>query len=152
MKYIFIAWATPLLLFWGWYFLSLNDMHFGYVMLSRGMHDLVFGLYGDILGIDPQVIPGLVAKACIVDTLLICAIWAFRRRRELAAWWRRSWTKYASASAPAQALEPVQNTLKNEGGRGRIDPRGAFLSRNVHLDKRTLGRYGGQPLVPEGER
>lgn len=143
MKYVFIAWAAPLLLFWGWYFLSLNDMHFGYVMLSRAMHDLVFGLYGDILGVDPQIIPGLVARACIVDTLLIGAIWAFRRRRELGAWWRAIRTKYASSSAGAQSLEPVENALKNEGRRGRINPRGAFFTRNVHLDKRAFGRYRG---------
>lgn len=152
MKYVFIAWAAPLLLFWGWYILSLNDMHFGYVMLSRAMHDLIFGLYGDILGLDPEIIPGLVARACIVDTLLIGAIWVFRRRRELAAWWRRIWTKYASGSVGTQALEPVQDALKNEGSRSRIDARGAFFSRNVHLDKRSFGRHRGQPLVPEGER
>ena len=72
--------------FWGWYFLSLNDMNFGYVMLTREVHDLLFQLYGEALGVEPSTIPPLVAKACILDTLLILAIWAFRRRKAIAAW------------------------------------------------------------------
>lgn len=142
MKYVFTAWATPLLLFWGWYFLSLNDMHFGYVMLSRAVHDFVFELYGEMLGIDPAVVPGLVARACVLDTLLIGAIWAFRRRRELAGWGRRIRGRYVGASVGAQALQPVENALQNEGGRRRIDARGAFFAGNVHLYKRPFGRHG----------
>lgn len=88
MRYIFALWALPLALFWGWFFLSLNDIHFGYMILSRPMHDLVFQLYGEMLGIDPAVIPGLVAKACLFDTLLIVAIYAFRRRAAIIAWAR----------------------------------------------------------------
>ena len=55
------------MLFWGWFFLSLNDMNFGYVMLTRQVHDLVFQLYGDMLGIDPAIIPAMVARACVFD-------------------------------------------------------------------------------------
>jgi hypothetical protein len=86
MRYLIAAWVAPLGLFWGWYFLSLNDMNFGYIMLTRQVHDLFFQLYGDALGIEPSTIPLLVAKACILDTLLILAIWAFRRRKAIAAW------------------------------------------------------------------
>jgi hypothetical protein len=86
MRWVFAAWALPMTIFWGWYFLSLNDMNFGYVMLTRQVHDLFFQLYGDMLGIDPTTIPPLVAKACILDTVLILAIWAFRRRKAIAAW------------------------------------------------------------------
>jgi hypothetical protein len=50
MRYLFALWAAPLVLFWGWFFLSLNDINFGYVMLSRQLHDLVFQLYGQMLG------------------------------------------------------------------------------------------------------
>ena len=88
MRYVFALWATPLVIFWCWYYLSLYDMNFGYLMLSRQVHDLVFNVYGEILGIDPATIPGLVMRACILDTLLIMAIWAFRRRREISKWWR----------------------------------------------------------------
>lgn len=103
MKYVIAAWAAPLLLFWGWFFLSLNDMNFGYVMLSRQVHDLVFSIYGDILGVDPAAIPGMVAKACVFDTFLLMGIWGFRRRRELLAWGRRLHARYLggrSAVAP----------------------------------------------------
>lgn len=151
MKYIFAAWATPLVLFWGWYFLSLNDMNFGYVMLSRAMHDVVFGIYGDMLGIDPAIIPGLVARACVIDTLLIGAIWAFRRRRELMAWGRRVRSRHGAASAAGEAPQPVQNPLENESGRRGIDAGRPLLARNVHLDKGPFGGYRRQPLVPEGE-
>mgnify|MGYP001301482982 CR=1 FL=1 len=90
MRTLLLLWAAPLVLFWGWFFLSLNDISFGYVMLSRQLHDLVFKLYGDMLGIDPALIPGMVAKACIFDSLLVLAIWSFRRRRRHAvmAWLR----------------------------------------------------------------
>lgn len=151
MKYIFAAWATPLVLFWGWYFLSLNDMNFGYVMLSRQLHDLVFELYGEMLGIDPATIPWLVAKACMVDTLLIAAIWAFRRRRELVAWWR-GFRNGSAELVAAKPLEPIEHALQDEGGGRRVDPRRALLARNVHLQERSFGRYGRQPLIPEGER
>ena len=30
MRYLIALWAMPLALFWGWYFLSLNDINFGY--------------------------------------------------------------------------------------------------------------------------
>lgn len=86
MRYVFALWAAPLVLFWGWFFVSFNDMNFGYVMLSRQFHDLLFEIYGNILGIDPAIIPGMVAKACIVDTLLLVAFWAFRRRKLILAW------------------------------------------------------------------
>ncbi len=86
MRTLLALWVAPLVLFWGWYFLSLNDMNFGYVMLSRQLHDLVFELYGEMLGIDPAIIPGMVAKACIFDSFLVAAIVAYRRRRTIARW------------------------------------------------------------------
>jgi hypothetical protein len=86
MRYIFFFWALPLGIFWGWYFLSLNDMNFGFVMLTRDVHDMAFAIYGKILGIEPERIPGLVARACVVDTLLIMAIFAFRKHRAIRAW------------------------------------------------------------------
>jgi hypothetical protein len=88
MRYVIALWALPLAIFWGWYFLSLNDINFGYLMLSRQVHDFAFRMYGDILGIDPAEIPPLILRACIFDTLIIMAIWAFRRRRDIARWWR----------------------------------------------------------------
>lgn len=89
MRTLLALWVAPLVLFWGWYFLSLNDMNFGYVMLSRQLHDLVFELYGEMLGVDPAIIPGMVAKACVFDSFLVAGIVAYRRRRAIAGWIRR---------------------------------------------------------------
>jgi hypothetical protein len=88
MKYVLAAWAAPLVLFWGWFFLSLNDINFGSIFLTRQLHDVVFQIYGEMLGVPPQTIPAMIADACIVDTAVIVAIWALRRRREIAAWIR----------------------------------------------------------------
>lgn len=101
MRYLIAAWVTPLVLFWGWYFLSLNDINFGYVMLSRELHDLVFQLYGEMLGIDPAAIPGMIAKACVFDSLIVAAIWAFRRRRVIAGWIRASRERWTGAALPS---------------------------------------------------
>lgn len=152
MKYVFAVWATPLVLFWGWYFLSLNDINFGYIMLTRQAHDLIFQLYGQMIGMDPQAIPMLVAQACAFDTALIVAIWAFRRRRELKAWATEMLVRHQPALAAGEAVQPVEDALENEGRRGGIDPRFAFPSRDVHFDERPFGGYRRQPLVPEGER
>jgi len=89
MRALFAFWAAPLVLFWGWFFLSLNDINFGYVMLSRQLHDLVFQLYGQMLGVDPAVIPGLVARACVFDSFLLMGLVAFRRRRRIMEWIRQ---------------------------------------------------------------
>ncbi|MCV0396435.1 MAG: DUF6105 family protein [Rhizobiaceae bacterium] len=106
MKYLFALWAAPLILFWGWFGLSYYNIHFGYVMLSRPAHDLIFQLYGDVLGIDPGIIPGMVARACILDTFIILGIWAFRRRREIRAWWERRGTR--NQAPAARYAEPAE--------------------------------------------
>ncbi|MER8749903.1 DUF6105 family protein [Mesorhizobium sp. M1050] len=91
MRYIFAFWAAPMAIFWGWFYLSANDINFGYTMLSRQMHDFFFQLYGQMLGIDPVTIPDMVAKACVFDGFLLIALWAFRRRREITGWVSRRW-------------------------------------------------------------
>lgn len=151
MKYVFAVWATPLVLFWGWYFLSLNDMNFGYIMLTRQAHELIFQLYGQMIGMDPKAIPMLVAQACLFDTGLIVAIWAFRRRREIRDWATGMLVRYQPALTAGEAVQPVEGTLENEGRRGGIDPRLAFASRDVHLEQRPFGGYRRQAFVPEGE-
>lgn len=83
MRFVMIAWALPLCAFWGWFLLSFHDVNFGSVYLSRGFHDLLFRLYGEILGIDPARIPWMAAKACVFDTILLLGILAFRRRKQI---------------------------------------------------------------------
>ncbi|HEX8048270.1 DUF6105 family protein [Rhizobium sp. ICMP 5592] len=89
MKWLLIFWAAPVSFLGAWYYLSYYDMSFGIFMLTRQMHDLVFHIYGNILGIPPETIPPLVARAIAFDTLLVFAILAFRKRAEILAWWKR---------------------------------------------------------------
>lgn len=88
MRYLFWLWFVPLTLFWGWFGLSYYDMNFGFLFLSRDLHDLVFAIYGSILHVDPKTIPGMFLQACMFDTVLIFSIIAFRKRRLIRAWWQ----------------------------------------------------------------
>lgn len=89
MKWFLILWGGPILLLGSWYGLSYNDMSFGFFMLTRETHDLVFQVYGNVLGIPAEDIPPLVARAIVVDSLIVFAIVGFRRRKKIAAWWRQ---------------------------------------------------------------
>ena len=104
MRSLIFFWGLPLGFFWSWYYLSMNDISFGTVFFSRQMHDLMFTIYGNILQVDPGTVPGIIAKACIVDTLLLLCIVAFRRRKAIRAWWdaRRG---EAEAGEPAAMLQ-----------------------------------------------
>ncbi|MCC5777609.1 hypothetical protein H7H48_00985 [Nitratireductor sp. B36] len=99
MRYLLIFWALPLGLFWGWYGLSYHDINFGLSFFSREMNDLLFRIYGNILGIDPTIIPGMVARACLLDSVILLAIIAFRRRRALWAWFKEKRSAYRSGEA-----------------------------------------------------
>lgn len=83
MRIILILWALPMGFFWGWYLLSLNDLNFGTIFLSRDLHDIVFRLYGQMLGVPAGEVPGMVAGACAFDTAIVLAIAAWR--------WRKDW-------------------------------------------------------------
>jgi len=89
MKWFLILWAGPVALLGSWYGLSYYDMSFGFFMLTRQTHDLVFQIYGHILGIPPETIPPLVARAIAFDSMVVFAIIALRKRREISAWWHR---------------------------------------------------------------
>lgn len=101
MKWFLVFWATPILLLGSWYGFSYYDMHFGVFMLSRQAHDLVFQVYGNALGIAPETIPPLVLRAIIVDSAIVFAIIAFRRRRKIAAWWRDRQSRRSVSESPA---------------------------------------------------
>jgi len=109
MKWFLILWAGPIALLGSWYGLSYYDMSFGIFMLTRDAHDLVFRIYGHILGIPPESIPPLVLRAIIVDSLLVFALIAFRRRKKIAAWWqarRQSSSRAALASDESLSSAP----------------------------------------------
>ncbi|KQV82732.1 DUF6105 family protein [Rhizobium sp. Root1220] len=98
MKWFLIFWAGPIAFLAGWYWLSYYDMNFGIFMLSRQVHDLTFQIYGKVLGIPPETIPPLVARAIAVDSLVVFAILAFRKRKRIIAWWQ---SRQASKSSGA---------------------------------------------------
>lgn len=104
MKWFLILWAGPVLLLGAWYGLSYYDMSFGFFMLTRQTHDLVFQIYGNILGIDPQALPPLVARAIAFDSLIVLSIVAFRKRRQISAWWK---ARYASADRVAASEDSL---------------------------------------------
>ena len=104
MKWFLILWAGPVMLLCSWYSLSYYDMSFGVFMLTRQAHDLVFQIYGSVLGIPPESIPPLVARAIAVDSLIVFGIIAFRKRAAIAAWWRRRQSSEAASLASAESL------------------------------------------------
>lgn len=104
MKWFLFLWAMPIALLGGWYGLSYYDMSFGIFMLTRDAHDLVFQIYGHILGIPPEDLPPLVARAIVFDSFLVLALIAFRRRRKIAAWWRARRQPSPSALASDDSL------------------------------------------------
>ncbi len=102
MKWFLILWAGPVLLLTSWYGLSYYDMSFGFFMLTRQTHDLVFQIYGNILGIAPETIPPLVARAIAFDSFIVLGIVAFRKRKQIAAWWqKRQASRSGAVSLPS---------------------------------------------------
>ncbi len=82
MKVFLILWIMPIVLLGSWYGLSYYDISFGFRILTRDLHDLVFSIYGNILGIPPETIPSLVLKAIIFDTFLVVGFIVIKRRRK----------------------------------------------------------------------
>ncbi|MCC0033667.1 MAG: hypothetical protein H6887_00210 [Hoeflea sp.] len=82
MKVFLVLWVTPIVLLGSWYGLSYYDINFGYRILSRDLHDLVFTIYGNLLGIPPESIPPLVLKAIVLDTFFVIGFIAIKRRRK----------------------------------------------------------------------
>jgi hypothetical protein len=104
MKWFLILWALPIALLGGWYGLSYYDMNFGIFMLTREVHDLVFQIYGNILGVPPESLPPLVLRAIIVDSFIVLGIIAFRRRRKISAWWQARHQASSAALASEESL------------------------------------------------
>jgi Family of unknown function (DUF6105) len=88
MRYFLFLWVLPVGGLFAWLLLASNDYGFGTFYFSRAMYDLVFGIYGEILGVDPTVLPPLVYKALVVDTLIVGSLFALKRRKDIMAWWK----------------------------------------------------------------
>jgi Family of unknown function (DUF6105) len=88
MRYFLLFWVLPVGGLALWLFMASNDYSFGMMFFSREMFDLVFGVYADILGVDPAILPPLVYKALVVDTLIVAALFALKRHKDIIAWWK----------------------------------------------------------------
>lgn len=109
VKVFLVLWALPILLLGSWYSLSYYDMSFGIFMLTRQAHDLVFSIYGHVLGLPPETIPPLVARAVVIDSAVVFAIIGFRRRKKIAAWWA---ARQASSELRTAAVPSADNLSK----------------------------------------
>ena len=109
MKWFLILWACPVILLTGWYGLSYYDMSFGIFMLTRQAHDLVFAVYGHVLGLPPETIPPLVARAIAFDSLIVFAIIGYRKRREIRAWYSRRFPAVQPAESEARPSPSTVN-------------------------------------------
>ncbi|NBB50140.1 hypothetical protein GVN24_17840 [Rhizobium sp. CRIBSB] len=109
MKTLLLLWALPITILGAWYGLSYYDMSFGIFMLTRDAHDLVFQVYGNVLGIAPATIPPLVLRAIIVDSLILFAIIGFRRRKQIKAWWVARQEKSADFSEVRARAESLSS-------------------------------------------
>lgn len=90
-KTLLILWLAPIVLLGVWGGLASNDINFGYQFFSRAFYDHILHIYGHLLGVDPQIIPGMVIKAVIFDSaVIIPLIIAFRMR---AKWWPQTKAK-----------------------------------------------------------
>lgn len=83
MRTVLILWFIPVFLFWGWYALSVNDIHFGFFMFTRAFHDHLFQIYGNILHLPPEDVPEKIAWVFAIDTVIVLAIAALR--------WYKKW-------------------------------------------------------------
>ena len=102
MRYIFWFWFVPMSIVWLWFGLSYYDINFGFTFLSRPTHDFVFNLYSHLTGISRDMLFLLLIRACVVDSALIFAIYGFRRRKDIRAWWAaRKAVEEKSESQPA---------------------------------------------------
>ena len=115
MRYLLIFWALPIGFLAAWYGLSYHDINFGTVFFSRALHDAVFQVYGDMIGVAPETIPWLVLDAIIFDPFLIMGLFAFRRRKQIRAWWVSRRQRQADENAMPDLPAPANAARAPEG-------------------------------------
>ncbi|PCH48418.1 MAG: hypothetical protein COC23_00145 [Hyphomicrobiales bacterium] len=79
-------WTLPVGFVVGWLILSANDWNFGFQFLSRHAFDQFLGIYSSALGVEVDELPGMLGKALLLDSWLIAAFIAFRKRKVLFPW------------------------------------------------------------------
>ena len=85
-----------------WYGLASND--FGYVIFSREVYDKVLQIYSSMLGVDPDVLPGMAAKAIVFDSGIVALIVAFKKRAVLIPFVRQLFNR--SRSSASASIQP----------------------------------------------
>lgn len=114
MKIFLILWIMPIILLGGWYGLSYYDLNFGFRILTRDLHDLVFAIYGNLLGIPPEEIPMLVLKAIIFDSFLVLGFIVIKRRR------KQIWAAFKRAVGWDEADDSLDSVEAPEAGYSRV--------------------------------
>jgi hypothetical protein len=99
--------------------LSANDVSFGVFILSKQAHDMVFQIYANTLGVDPSVIPGMIAGACALDSLIVLAIAAFKWR---ASWWPQTKEMVSHYWSDEVDEETIPDYAHQYGKSGRVHP------------------------------
>lgn len=125
MRVILILWAIPVVLFWGWYGLSAYNINFGFFFLSRGFHDHIFQIYGNILQMPAEDVPVALAWIFGVDSLIVFGVAALR--------WYKHWlpqtynylkTLFTGTPSKAHLETRVEDVLMRSSGvkAGSIGP------------------------------
>ena len=108
MRFFLVLWVLPVGGLAVWLFMASHDYSFGTMFFSRDMFDLVFGIYANILGVDAAVLPPLIYKALVVDTLIVAALFALKRRKDIMAWWKsRGYSARFQKRITAVVADPI---------------------------------------------
>ncbi|RIY03714.1 hypothetical protein D3218_02960 [Aureimonas flava] len=101
MRWLLSLWFLPITFLVLWLTLAANDWSLGLHFFSREMYDTVFAVYGGALGVPPESLPPLVVRALVLDSLIVLALYAFRRRKPIVAYLRE---RYSRGSASLESL------------------------------------------------
>lgn len=101
MRWLLSIWFVPIAFLVLWLLLAANDWSLGVHFFSREMYDTVFGVYANVLGVPAESLPPLVVRALVLDSLIVLALYAFRRRKPIMAFLRE---RYSRGSANLESL------------------------------------------------
>jgi len=109
MRWLLGLWFVPISFLVAWFVLASHDWNLGTFFFSREMYDLVFAVYGETLGVAPESIPPLVARALVLDSAIVLALYAFRRRKVIAGWLRSRTQASPSVATRARTLDSLSS-------------------------------------------
>ncbi|WP_062202716.1 DUF6105 family protein [Aureimonas sp. AU12] len=104
MRWFLGLWFVPITFLVLWFALAANDINLGTFFFSRAMYDLVFTMYGNVLGIPPADLPPMVARALMLDSAIVLALYVFRRRKPITAWVRSRYERSGSLARRTESL------------------------------------------------